>query len=98
MTIEAGGQTAGQVEKKTWEEKRQSAHSKRDRSWRQERKEKKIIHCNRESLERKRKKKNCSPVAKDKEVGRKITNCSSYFFSGGFKEVCRGVCKYMVGL
>jgi hypothetical protein len=49
-------------------------------------------------LERKRKKKNCSPVAKDKEVGRKITNCSSYFFSGGFKEVCRGVCKYMVGL
>ncbi len=39
MTIEAQGQTAGQVEKKTWEEKKQSAHSKRDRSWRQERKE-----------------------------------------------------------
>jgi Ni/Co efflux regulator RcnB len=81
MTI-ARGQTAGQMEKKTWEEKKQSAHSKRGRSWRQERKEKKIIHphCKRESLERKKKKKNCSPVAKEKEVGRKITNCSSYFF------------------
>jgi len=49
-------------------------------------------------LGEKRKQKNCSPVAKEKEVGRKITNCSSFFFPGGFKEVCRGVCKYMVGL
>lgn len=82
MTIEAQGQTAGQVEKKMWEEKKQSAHSKRDGSWRQERKEKKIFHphCKRESLERKEKKKNCSPAAKEKEVGTKITNCSSFFF------------------
>jgi hypothetical protein len=49
-------------------------------------KEKKIIHphCKRESLEKKKKKKNCSPVAKEKEVGRKITNCSSFYFSGVF--------------
>ncbi len=68
------------MEKETWEEKKQSAYSKRDRSWRQERKEKKIIHplCKRESLVRKKKKKSCSPVEKEKEVGRKITNCSSF--------------------